>query len=71
MTDEERAEGAEDAIEDLEAPAAALGDVAGGFCAKPTCLKNTGVQVFCARPTCHDSMADCTEGTGILVVHEV
>jgi hypothetical protein len=69
MTDEERAEGAEEAVEDLEAPAAALGEVAGGFCARPTCVGSTGVKVFCAKPICHDSQADCTEGTGILVVH--
>jgi hypothetical protein len=51
MTDEEkRDEGAEEAIEDLEAPADAQGDVAGG---KGTACPVVGVTVVrCAPPSC-------------------
>ncbi|HEY1833681.1 MAG TPA: hypothetical protein VGG08_04530 [Solirubrobacteraceae bacterium] len=52
MTDEDNVEeGAEEAIEDLEAPAAAAGDVTGGLCPAGTdaChLPTTG----CSNPTC-------------------
>jgi hypothetical protein len=44
MTDEE---GAEEAIEDLDAPADTQGDVAGGACAKPTGTAG------CNQPTCN------------------
>ena len=51
MTEEEHNdEGAAEPIEDLEAPADAQDDVAGGMCAKPT--------NFCAPPTCIDTKAD-------------
>lgn len=73
MTDEEREDdAAEVSIEDLEAPAAAQGDVAGGAnrCASPTCVGLTKVKVFCTRPTCTDTSQDCTDLTGTLVVHE-
>ena len=55
MTDEERSqEGGEDAIEDLEAPAAAQGDVAGGMgpC-RPTnaCAPVNTVVTHCSLPT--------------------
>lgn len=62
MTDEERSqEGADEEIEDLEAPAAAQGDVAGGLLCRPTnrCAPvNTVVACqpptqYCAPPTCH------------------
>jgi hypothetical protein len=64
MTDGERSEeGAEETVEDLEAPASAQGDVAGGdfggcpgkpsfVCAAPTC---TATKVVCrAKDTMHD-----------------
>ncbi len=62
MTDEEQgAEGAEEGIEDLEAPAVAQDDVAGGIacpgkpsmvCASPTCVATAAV---CrAKPPSHD-----------------
>ena len=52
MTDEERSEEGEgEAVEDLEAPAAAQDDVAGGMCAKPT--------RFCVPPSCTDTIVDC------------
>lgn len=72
MTDDERMarseEGAEEAIEDLEAPATAQEDVAGGLCpsntachlptqacSNPTCTSQTyckGTAQGCAKPTC-------------------
>jgi hypothetical protein len=53
MTDEERKEeGTDEAIEDLEAPADAQADVAGGeVCAKPTTI--------CADPSCVDTVRRC------------
>ena len=54
MTDEQRnEEGAEEAIEDLDAPAAEQGDVAGGMCYKPSliCPKPTDFDA-CQKPTC-------------------
>ncbi len=70
MTDEERQdEGAEEAIEDLEAPAAAQDDVAGGViacnlptkgCSNPTCTSQTwckpGTHQGCDMPTCGASI---------------
>lgn len=52
MTDEEKhdEEGAEEAIEDLEAPADAQGDVAGG--AAPKCPVPGVTTVRCAPPSC-------------------
>jgi hypothetical protein len=66
MTDEQFSpEGGEEAIEDLEAPAAAQADVAGGIgpC-RPTnqCRENTLVKncvkptQFCEPPTCNVTM---------------
>jgi len=50
--DEHRDEGAEEPIEDLEAPAETQGDVEGGlFCAKPTTI--------CVEPTCIDTVTRC------------
>jgi hypothetical protein len=61
MTEEERREeGAEEAVEDLDAPAEAQDDVAGGAgCRKPTC----GVvpTLRCATPTCQDTKAQCMD----------
>jgi hypothetical protein len=54
MTDKERKdEGAEEAIEDLEAPAEQQDDVAGGaeICASPT--------VICVQPSCIDTVTKC------------
>ncbi len=52
MTDEERKEeGAEEAIEDLEAPAAAQEDVAGG-------------KIQCKTPTCWDTCTNKSIGGG-------
>ena len=51
MTDQEKHdEGAEEAIEDLEAPADAQGDVAGGAAAK--CPVAGVTTVRCAPPSC-------------------
>ncbi len=74
MTDEERKhEGAEEAIEDLEAPAEVQADVAGGRdrCATPTCVGNTQVDVYCRLPTCGQTQQDCTALTSKLVVKEM
>jgi hypothetical protein len=63
MTEEEHNdEGAAEPIEDLEAPADAQDDVAGGMCAKPT--------NFCAPPTCIDTKTECIRLTLQGVVHE-
>ena len=64
MTDEERSgEGAEDAIEDLEAPATAQSDVAGGLgpC-RPTnaCAPVNTVVTHCDLPTQFCSAPTCT-----------
>jgi hypothetical protein len=73
MTEEEREEGAEEAIEDLEAPAAAQRDVAGGLmdgpvnCAKPTCV-HSKVNVWCLPPTCAQSNQDCDNSTKDIIV---
>lgn len=63
MTDPERKdEGAEEAIEDLEAPAETQEDVAGGgMCAKPT--------KFCVPPSCTDTVVDCIRLTLQQVEH--
>jgi hypothetical protein len=52
--DEKKDEGAEEPIEDLEAPAEAQGDVEGGagnICAQPT--------TFCVEPSCVDTVKNC------------
>jgi hypothetical protein len=70
MTDDERrAEGLEEPIEDLEAPAAAQGDVAGGNCATPTCL-GTRIRVFCDLPTCRVSAQYCDGASQGIVVYD-
>jgi hypothetical protein len=71
MTDEERnAEGAGESIEDLEAPAAAQDDVAGGVtkCATPTCGGDSSVSTFCHMPTCSKTAASCSLETAAVVV---
>jgi hypothetical protein len=71
MTDEERnAEGAEESIEDLEAPAEAQGDVAGGVvkCATPTCGGDSTVSTFCQGITCSKTKSQCSLDTAAVVV---
>jgi hypothetical protein len=64
MTDAERGdEGAEEPIEDLEAPAERQDDVAGGKCpGKPS--------MICQGGTCNDTQADCTNFSHKIVVHD-
>jgi hypothetical protein len=55
--DERQREGAEEAIEDLEAPAAAQDDVAGGgICGYHSC----GVPSMICDGTCNNTTAECT-----------
>ncbi len=62
MTEEEREdEGAEEAIEDLEAPAQAQDDVAGGAGACPNKLSCVTPSMRCAAPTCKDTKAQCMD----------
>ena len=71
MTDDERKdELAEETIEDLEAPAAAQDDVAGGVtkCATPTCGGDSTVSTFCRGVTCSKTAAECQLGTAAVVV---
>ena len=71
MSDEELgAEGAGEAIEDLEAPAAAQDDVAGGVtkCATPTCGGDSTVSTFCQGVTCSKTASQCALGTAAVVV---
>jgi hypothetical protein len=65
--DQSDEEGAEEAIEDLEAPAEAQGDVAGGKgkgCGKPS--------MVCAAPTCAMTDAACMDksATQDIIVYE-
>jgi hypothetical protein len=62
MTDEERKEeGAEESIEDLEAPAGAQDDVAGGAgCQGGSCGRPS---LVCSSATCVVTEAYCTEKT--------
>ena len=63
MTDEERSEeGAEEAIEDLDAPAEAQDDVAGGA----ACRKPSGPG-GCRPPTCLDSGPVCPKPSEVVV----
>jgi hypothetical protein len=58
LTDEERnKEGAEEKIEDLEAPAAAQDEVAGGACIDHT-------YHWCMEPTCQASKCEAGAGGG-------
>jgi hypothetical protein len=73
MTDDERREeGAEEAIEDLEAPAEAQADVAGGGrkCIPPTCITDSGVLTDCKLPTCKATKPGCDLQTHVVVIHE-
>lgn len=73
MTDEERTgEGAEESIEDLDAPAEAQGDVVGGAneCMYPTCHQpNSRLVVYCRPPTCNDTQSDCLDATQAILQH--
>jgi hypothetical protein len=78
MTDEERnREAADEEIEDLDAPAAAQGDVVGGrvICAKPTntCApgNTTGVETYCKLPTCNATKSACGQATTVILVYEM
>lgn len=70
MTDDERgAEGTEEAIEDLEAPAVAQSDVKGGSaCIEPTCVGDSSVGVVCMGTTCKATTAGCAGETHVVVV---
>jgi hypothetical protein len=71
--DELRDEGAEDPIEDLQAPAETLLDVAGGahVCTQPTCHGNTDYMGYCLGPTCSATKLDCVSaGSRTIIVHE-
>jgi hypothetical protein len=77
MTDEEmRREGADEAIEDLDAPLAAQGDVVGGrvVCAKPTDVcapgNTTGVETYCNKPTCSATKSACGQASSVILVYE-
>jgi hypothetical protein len=74
MTDDDRNdELAAEPVEDLEAPAAALGDVAGGKgndCATPTCVGGTKVVVHCLPGTCSGTGSDCSRNTGVLILYD-
>ncbi len=74
MTEQHPEEGAPEEIEDLEAPAEALGDVAGGAmgCIPPSCLsKDSGLVTLCNAPTCKDTKDPiCDAGTHVVIVHE-
>jgi len=64
-TDAGNEEGAEEAIEDLEAPATAQDEVAGGLaaaCGKPSAI--------CQDPTCQETQAICTQLSHKNVVYE-
>jgi hypothetical protein len=73
MTDDERLmrlnEGVGDGIEDLEAPAAALDDVAGGktICSGGTCQGDSTVSTFC-HGTCSATTKTCKLETAAVVV---
>jgi hypothetical protein len=59
--DEQHEEGTGEPVEDLEAPAEAQDDVAGGACAKPT--------TFCVEPSCVDTIRNCIRLTLQQVEH--
>jgi len=69
MTDEERnEEGSEEPIEDLEAPAAAQEDVAGGRgkCDTPSCNPT----VLCLGGTCKLTKTTCENYSGKIIVFD-
>jgi hypothetical protein len=72
MTDEERSrEGAEEPIEDLEAPAEAQGDVVGGGMAchpAGTCGKPSAVCADFSPGSCEVTKADCQLNSRKIVI---
>jgi hypothetical protein len=63
--DEHGDEGAEEAIEDLEAPAESQSDVAGG--AGPGCGLPS---MICLGTTCKDSESNCTHMSHEIMINE-
>lgn len=57
MSDADDDEAAEETIEDLEAPAEATSDVAGGGCQKFTAI-------ICVTPTCAATEFECATASG-------
>jgi hypothetical protein len=74
MTEDERkAEGSEEVVEDLEAPAAAQDDVAGGKmgCIPPSCIAQASDRItLCDEPTCTATKSMCDAATHNIIVHE-
>jgi hypothetical protein len=71
--DERNDEAAEDVVEDLEAPAAAQEDVAGGKmgCIPPSCIAKASDRItLCDLPTCTATRAECGADTHDIIVHE-
>ena len=71
--DERSSEGSEEVVEDLEAPAAAQDDVAGGAmgCILPSCISKASDRItLCEGPTCADTKSNCELGTHNIVVHQ-
>jgi hypothetical protein len=67
MTDEHISEhGDEERIEDLNAPATAQGDVAGG-----QCPKETHIMWGCVGDTCKATDARCTDNSAVIMVSEM
>lgn len=67
MNDEQRKdEGTTEDIEDLEAPAEAQEDVAGGKCPGKSCTPETGL---CAGGTCNYTKVVCPEKTEVPIVY--
>jgi hypothetical protein len=70
--DERRDEGSEEMVEDLEAPASAQKDVAGGKmgCIEPSCIAQASDRItLCNLPTCKATKAACDADTHDIVVH--
>jgi hypothetical protein len=70
---ERKEEGSEEVIEDLEAPAAAQDDVAGGAmgCIPPSCIAKASDRItLCDEPTCTATKSACELGTHNIIVHE-
>jgi hypothetical protein len=65
VTDETNEEGDAEAVEDLEAPAAAQADVVGGAdtCGEPS--------FYCMGKTCVDTIANCTAASHEIIVREL
>ena len=74
MTEDERKEeGSEDLVEDLEAPASAQEDVAGGKmgCIPPSCIAPASDVInLCNVPTCKATKAGCDADTHTIIVRE-